>query len=123
MVSSVAQGSVLGPVLFIIYIDDITINLNSLASMFADDTKTIQQIRSQIDQLLLQADIDSLVDWTNKWEMSFNVAKCHVLHMGNNNPNYTYTMNGSKIEEVTEEKDIGVIVQKNGKVANNVLLQ
>ena len=57
------------------------------------------------------------MDWAKTWDMSFNEKKCKIIHAGHNNPGYAYFMNGTKIEEASEEKDLGVWVQANMKPA------
>ena len=83
--SGVPQGSVLRPQLFIIYINNLNINIVSKMSKFADDTKLRHRARNPDDIMELQEDINKLVEWVNKWQMSFNVDKCSVVHIGHNN--------------------------------------
>ena len=56
----------------------------------------------------LQDCLNLLCEWAEIWGMSFNVAKCKILHVGHNNPKYEYFINGIKLSEVKVEKDIGV---------------
>ncbi len=107
--SGVPQGSVLGPVLFAIYINDLEDSFEDVVTIikkFADDTKLAQQITSDNDRALLQTCLDRLWEWGEKWGMSFNISKCHVLHLGRCNPHYTYTLGQEQLSEVEEEKDI-----------------
>ena len=83
--SGVPQGSVLGPLLFLIYINDLGTNIVSKMSKFADDTKLCHIARNPDDITELQDDINKLVEWANKWQMNFNVDKCSVMHIGHNN--------------------------------------
>ena len=113
--SGVPQGSVLGPILFLIYINDIDSDLCCKISKFADDTKignkaTLPQQRQQI-----QSDLNKLVEWSERWQMSFNVDKCKVLHIGNKNTKAKYTMNGTQLKAVDKEKDLGVIISSDLK--------
>ena len=108
--SSVIQGSVLGPICFTIYMNDLDLNIISGISKFADDTKIICPIYSEHDKAILQEDLNTLMEWTRKWQMKFNVNKCAVLHFGFNNPNYQYFMDGKQLQSKEEEKDLGIIV-------------
>ena len=76
--SGIPQGTVLGPILFVVYINDILENITSDGFLFADDTKIFRAITSRSDALHLQADIGSL----KRWGMEFNLDKCHVLTLG-----------------------------------------
>ena len=108
--SGVPQGSVLGPLLFDIFINDLESGITSEVIKFADDTKLFKVVKTQEDCGKLQEDLDKLEDWASKWQMKFNVDKCKVMHLGKNNPNYGYTMQGSTLGTTTQEKDLGVIV-------------
>ena len=81
VLSGVPQGSVLGPILFLIFINDLPDNLNSKARMFADDCIVYREIKSNKDQLTLQEDLDTLAAWEQKWGMDFHPHKCNVLRV------------------------------------------
>ena len=89
--SGVPQGSVLGPTLFLIYVNDLLTNLNSPGKLFADDAKIYRRIRSPQDRIALQDDINKLLRWSEKWLLRFNENKCKVMHFGSKNPDYTLT--------------------------------
>ena len=110
--SGVPQGSVLGPLAFIIFINDLDAHtlLISIMNKFADDTKCGNVIRNPSDVTTLQQCLDDLVDWADKWGMAFNVKKCKVMHVGRANPRSTYTMNGINLTTTEAERDIGVKV-------------
>jgi len=110
VISGVPQGSVLGPVLFLIFINDLDSGILNWVLKFADDTKLFSSIPDQLAAERLQHDLDRLVQWSTDWQMSFNVDKCKVMHIGRNNPKHTYTMEGRDLQEITEETDLGVIV-------------
>ena len=114
--SSVIQGSVLGGVLFDIYINDIVeAIIEALIKIFADDTKVARIVESQEDGDKMQQVIDSLEKWATNWEMTFNAKKCKILHVGNQNPMHEYTLYGERITETSEEKDLGVWTERSLK--------
>ena len=107
VLSGVPQGSVLGPLLFVLYINDLPDNVKSEIKLFADDVKLIGNVDKQGDIL---DDLKELEYWENTWLLSFNVKKCKVVHLQhNNNPNYEYYLNGLKLQVSDQEKDLGVL--------------
>jgi hypothetical protein len=115
---SVCQGSVLGPNLFVIYIDDIDLCIQQIIALllkFADDTKVIKRIKSADDQEQLQQIINNVWEWANKWQMFFNIDKCKILHIGTKNPGYPYYMNGNQLATTDNEKDLGIYVSSTAK--------
>ena len=87
------QGSVLGPCLYVIYINDIDDAVSSKILKFADDTKITVSISSVEQRNILQTDLTSLMEWSEEWQMKFTVNKCNVMHYEFNNPSYEYLMN------------------------------
>ena len=79
---------------------------------FADDTKVYRAIKTEEDRINLQADLQAMMAWSNKWQLPFNTAKCKVMHLGKNNLSTTYTFNVGQVqtdlEKVIAESDIGV---------------
>jgi hypothetical protein len=71
----VPQGSVLGPILFLIFINDISDSIDSFLRLFADDCLLYREIKTREDQDMLQKDLDTLVKWAKKWGMEFNIKK------------------------------------------------
>ena len=80
--SGVPQGSILGPLLFLIYVNDMPKSILSHVFLFADDTKLIQTISTLADHVQLQTDLDNLAKWCDVWQLKFNVTKCKVIHFG-----------------------------------------
>ena len=110
VISSIPQGSVLGPTLFIIYINDLLENIESEGLLFADDTKIFNHITSRKDALILQSDI---VSWSQKWLLTFHPDKCHVLTTGKfENIRHTcrYSVYDKELEHVFNETDLGVVM-------------
>ena len=106
--SGIPQGSVLGPVLFIIFINDLPQNVTSTVKLFADDTKLYRKINRQEDADILQVDINSLIHWSQKWQLPFNIGKCSVIHYGKNNLKMKYKLGDREMSISQEEKDLGV---------------
>ena len=113
--SGIPQGSVLGPILFVLYINDLPSNILSDVYMFADDTKIFNIIKSPEDQETLQNDLDTLSMWSDKWLLKFHPEKCKVMHLGKaGDTEYSYQLKeGDTYHELSyteEEKDLGVVI-------------
>ena len=107
--SGVPQGTVLGPILFVIYINDMPDVITSSCKIFADDAKVFSMVSQDST---LQTDLDNLVKWSELWQLPFNYGKCKCLHLGKNNQGNSYYMNGKCLSHVENEKDLGVIIDK-----------
>ena len=110
VLSGVPQGSVIGPTLFIIFINDMPDVVQSFIELFADDAKVFAEIKDDHHNGILQEDIVALQGWAEKWQLAFNAKKCKVMHIGRNNPKREYIMDEEKLQEVECEKDLGVWV-------------
>ena len=110
VISGVPQGTVLGPLLFLIYINDISTVVNSEIRLFADDCILYRQIQSSTDVNILQEDINSLLRWANKWQMKFNVSKCCILPITRcKQPHsFTYKLGNDAISTVKSHQYLGV---------------
>jgi hypothetical protein len=115
VLSGVPQGSVFGPILFIIFINELTEIMKHPCKLYADDTKIIAKAVSYEDKENLQSDINNLVLWCNTLLMSLNVVKCEIMHIGKSNTQHTYTIdtNNGQTNVLTKtaiERDLGVII-------------
>jgi hypothetical protein len=116
----VPQGSVLGPILFTIYINDIDCDIFSKISKFADDTKIGRCVLTERDREELQRDLNTIVNWSKTWQMQFNSDKCKILHFGRRNKKYDYQMDNNTINAAAEEKDLGVIIDTDLKFSKQI---
>ena len=130
------QGSVLGPILFIIYIDDIDTclgNFSGFVSKFADDTKIAKVVKNKESAAEMQTIITNLEAWCKIWGMDFNIKKCCLMHFGYNNPKTEYKMESQKLTASNNQQNLGIVVSDNltpsaqcaqaAKKANQVLGQ
>ena len=117
VLSGVPQGSVLGPLLFLIYINDIDDSIISKLWKFADDTKICHNIKSERDVEILRNDLKQLYKWSEDWQMLFNLDKCVVIHFGTKNEKHTYELGGQNLKNVEQERDLGIIVHSSGKTS------
>lgn len=115
VISGVPQGSVLGPTLFLIYINDIDCNLISKLGKFADDSKLAKAVENQQDVDAIRLDLLSLEKWSEDWQMQFNADKCSVIHLGHSNPCNEYRLYEKAIKSSDAERDLGVIIDKSLK--------
>ena len=147
VLSGVPQGSVLGPVLFLIFVSDISGLVKNFVSLFADDTKLytflLDLLLNELEEAdmytteSIQKDINSVAHWSENMQMNFNIEKCHSLHMGSNNKHHQYTIprqSGTilkenscsytytfhKLTQVADEKDLGVTVDEQLKFKKHI---
>ncbi|KAK2710975.1 hypothetical protein QYM36_012219 [Artemia franciscana] len=118
--SGVLHGSVFGSVLFVMYID-ICINVISQTDfgLFADDTKFLGEASASLQ---IQNDLDALTEKLEEWQLSSNIAKCSVVHLGRQNPKCSYKMKGIDLTKSTCEKDLGVILNLDLKPEKHIAL-
>ena len=116
VVSGTTQGTVLGFLLFLLFINDLPKRCSgqneSLIMLLADDTKTYQEIEvggegQEESHKELQERVDKIAQWARDWRMEINPGKSKIMHLGKENPNLPYYINGTEITTVTTEKDIG----------------
>jgi hypothetical protein len=110
--SGVPQGSVLGPGLFLFYINDLQSRLTSKVRLFADDTIIYLTIANEDDASTLQEDLNKLGQWENEWCMKFHPDKCNVLRVTNKTKKTeaNYHLHGHTLELVTSAKYLGLTI-------------
>ena len=118
--SGVPQGTVLGPILFVLYINDLVENLESGVSLFADDAKLYREVKDHSDVEALQRDLQRVEEWSRIWLLTFNINKCKTMHIGHNNPRANYELYGNDLMKSEVEKDLGILVSSNLKSSNHV---
>ena len=114
--SGVPQGSVLGPILFLVYINDLPDEVRSQVRLFADDTALYLTMENEDDSSALQTDLDILSTWESRWDMEFNPSKCQVVHVtGTKGPvkKTNYVLHGQILESVTSARYLGVDISSN----------
>ncbi len=124
VLSGIPQGSVLGPTLFLVFINDLPDVVSNLVKIFADDSKLYSTVNSTSDCENIQKDLNALSEWSDKWELRFNASKCKSLHIGRTNRKHIYEMNENiqsiQIQQVQEERDLGVIFQSDLKFGTHI---
>lgn len=113
VLSGVPQGSVLGPLLFIIYISDLAKSMKTTVSFFADDTKLYCNPNTSYRDL--KTDLKTIEKWTDTWSMSLNPDKCTILHIGSNNLKLQYKLNSTELSKVEWQRDLGIIISSDLK--------
>ena len=112
--SGVPQGTVLGPLLFLTYINDMPLAVKSKIALFADDTYLYKIIKSLLDTFALQNDINQLTKWEKLWSMEFHPNKCFVLRVTNKRKciDADYSIHDKKLERVDHANYLGVTISK-----------
>jgi hypothetical protein len=116
VLSGIPQGSVLGPLLFVIYINDLVQVCEEHANifLFADDAKIFKDIKSEVDHEALQQAVNAMCAWSDRWLLSLNASKCVLLTLGNEKPgidcSYKVTVSGvvTNLSRVSSTRDLGV---------------
>ena len=126
--SGVPQGSVVGPALFLAYINDLPEQLSSLTRLFADDTAVYRLSATEHDQQQLQHDLLRLEKWEKSWDMQFHPGKCTTLPVTRNRTprDNVYKLHGQTLANVTSAKYLGVTLTKDmswGPHIHNIILK
>ena len=121
--SVVLQYSILGPLLFILYVNDISDGCSSTVSSFADDVKIFRKIISTFDSDVLQNDLKLLEIWAKRWKMYFNVKKCIVMSISKAHCHmkFEYYVDGQPLTRVDSMIDLGVTLTISMTSINHIL--
>ena len=120
--SGVPQGSVLGPALFLLYINDLPDTIDSQVRLFADDTVLYRTIKSDTDHHRLQTDLDKLSDWANAWDMQFHTDKCLVMNISKKRhpSKFTYSLHNTDLKTTDTAKYLGIIISQDMKWTKHI---
>ena len=120
--SGTPQGTILGPLLFLLYINDITECVSSTVKLYADDTKIYREIIDPIiDCQLLQNDLTNISEWARKWQLRFNADKCESLRITHSrDKSVTNYFLGQPLKDVNNFKDLGVTITKDLSWSNHI---
>ena len=122
VLSGVPQGTVLGPLLFLLYINDIASGVSSSIRLFADDCILYRTIKCEADSIILQRDLDLLSQWTVLWQMKFNVSKCVLIRCSRslNLFQYNYQLYNHTLDVRDEHLYLGVLLHKSLSWSNHI---
>jgi hypothetical protein len=115
----IPQGSVIGPILVTIYINDLPDVVHNIAKLFANDTKVYTVVNKEEEQHSLQNDINNLVHWSDKWLLKFNKSKYKHVHLGHAT-NKKHKIGENEINQVTGEKDLGILIDDKLKFQQHI---
>ena len=122
ILSGVPQGTILGPLMFLLYINDIANGISSSIRLFADDCILYRTVKSKNDSAILQQDLNLLLHWATVWQMKFNVNKC-VLVRCSRSPSpvlHSYLLDDHILDERDEHSYLGVLLHKSLSWSNHI---
>ena len=113
--SGVPQGSVLDPLLFLLFINNLPCSIDSVVKLYANDVLMFRSIKDPSDHQALQSDLNKLTHWSSIWQISFNLTKCEYLIVSNKSSPfvYHYKLNDYEIQRVPSVKHLGVTISSN----------
>ena len=118
--SGVGQGTILGPLIFILYMDEVNdLNLSSKISLYADDAKIYRNVNNDNQYQLLQDDLDKFSNFCDEWQLTINANKCELLQMGFNNLGKSYSLSGETVPSKAEIRDLGIIMSNDMKMSKH----
>ncbi len=116
VLSGIPQGTILAPILFVLFINDLPdILCSSKVNLFADDIKIYKEIKNSDDCLLLQSDLDRIYEWSETWQLQLASYKCQTFSLGYRNETYRHTINGEVLKKTSCLRDLGIFLNKNLK--------
>ena len=118
--SGVPQGTVLGPLLFLVHINDLPDRVSSSVRLFADDCLLYRPVSSPEDAAALQKDLNALECWSADWGMQFNAKKCYILTVNNKGFNYFYQLNNHILQNVTNNPYLGLLLSDSLTWSNHI---
>ena len=121
VLSGVPQGSVLGPLLFVLFINDLPEIITNCVKLYADDTKIISSVANDNEKMLLQLDLNRAYEWSKTWLLEFNLMKCLVMHFGSNNSHHVLKIASRDLVITSSERDLGVIFTSDLKWKQQVI--
>ena len=120
--SGVIQGSVLGPLLFIMFVNDVVNVINECAkcNLYADDVKLYSSVTCSEDSTHLQHALNAIISWSEEWQLKINMSKCNILHVGSTNKKYCYYFKDIAITSLNCVKDLGIDMDSNLKFDHHI---
>ena len=120
VLSGVPQGTVLGPLLFLVHINDLPQSVTSNVRLFADDCLLYRKVKTPKDQEILQEDLKHLETWASNWGMKFNAKKCYILSVTNKGKHKFYELNSYILKHVENNPYLGLILSNDLKFSTHI---
>ena len=118
--SGIPQGTIIGPALFILYINDVVeLDLSSSLKLYADDAKIYREVSSPDETDQLQSDLESVAEFFTEWQLTLNIDKCETIHLGSNNMHRVYELNNRHIPTQNNCRDLGIKITDNAKFSGH----